>query len=157
MGNRKIHSNEKNKIISMIANDCSENEIHRVLGVSRDTVSNYKDKYHTEIASIKKQISELAGEYATKGWREANKRDLSTLSTAQLVTTSAIATDKHLLSAGEPTENLQLSKKIVIIQSGTGAERNPGYKTIEDVLKERQKPVSVGDTNTNNNNITNVH
>ena len=139
MGNRKIHSNEKNKIISMIANDCSENEIHRVLGVSRDTVSNYKDKYHTEIASIKKQISELAGKYALKGWEEANRRDLTTLSTPQLITTSAIATDKHLLSAGEPTENLQLSKKIVIIQSGTGTERNPGYKTIDDVLRERQK------------------
>jgi len=152
MGNRKIHMDEKNKIISMIANDCSEREISRQCGVDRATVSNYKDKDSTEIRHIKKQISELAGEYATKGWREANKRDLSTLSTAQLVTTSAIATDKHLLSAGEPTENLQLSKKIVIIQSGTGAERNPGYKTIEDVLKERQKPVSVGDTVNNSNN-----
>ena len=139
MGNRKIHQDEKNKIISLIANDYSENEIHKICGVSRDTVSNYKDKYHTEIASIKKQISELAGKYALKGWEEANRRDLTTLSTPQLITTSAIATDKHLLSAGEPTENLQLSKKIVIIQSGTGTERNPGYKTIDDVLRERQK------------------
>ena len=133
MGNRKIHQDEKNKIISLIANDYSENEIHKICGVSRDTISNYKDIYHTEIVNIKKQISELAGKYARRGWEEANKRDLAELSTPQLVTTAAIATDKYLLSAGEPTENLQFSKKIVIIQKGTCKN------TIEDMLKERQK------------------
>ena len=160
MGNRKIHFQTKEKIQYMIANNISMEKIALECGVGVQTCYRYAHKYTQGIVDKKKTLAEKYKQIADVIVKSISPKDIEKASLLQKMTASGIGTDKHLLLSGEPTANIQTSKKIVIIQSGTGTERKPGYKTIDDVLRERQKPVSVGDTNntnTNNNNITNVH
>ena len=136
-------------------------------GVAVDTCYRFGRLYKQGIVDKKKTLAEKYKQIADVIVKSISPKDIDKASLLQKMTASGIGTDKHLLLSGEPTANIQTSKKIVIIQSGTGTERNPGYKTIEDVLRERQKPVPVGEatllerqdipaTDTNNNKLAEI-
>ena len=146
MGNRKIHFQTKEKIQYMIANNISMEKIALECGVGVQTCYRYAHKYTQGIVDKKKTLAEKYKQIADVIVKSISPKDIEKASLLQKMTASGIGTDKHLLLSGEPTSNIQTSKKIVIIQKGTCKN------TIEDMLKERQRPVPAGDTVNNSNN-----